>query len=193
MCRVNRGSPTPAERFPPGRVPDFTTFLATPVRRLGHRLARRRDLIGLANRTHRLGRCAVIVARRHRIHGSSTCPGELWRSFSSARTMQPAATSICAIVAALWSPSRRGVQPAISCFARSAATTTNSYALMRTGRDTMTSYSRDEERGQAAVGRIRSAGSVESRTSIGFLQEGHGEEPATCGRLRTAGSTLPHQ
>lgn len=42
------------------------------------------------------------------------------------RVTQPSATSICAIVAAACAPGSRGVHPASSCCARSAATTTNS-------------------------------------------------------------------
>jgi hypothetical protein len=40
-------------------------------------------------------------------------------------------------------------------------------------------------------GAVRDLGSVEFVDFNGFLQEGHGEEPAECGRLRIAVSTLP--
>src|SRR6186713_369948 len=65
------------------------------------------------------------------------CAGALVSS-GVARTICPAATSICAIVGAEWSPSTRGVLPARSCCARNAHTTTNSYALNSGGRVTMT-------------------------------------------------------
>jgi hypothetical protein len=55
----------------------------------------------------------------------------------SDRTTRPRATSICAIVDGPWSPSSRGTQPASSCCARSADTTTNSYAFKCFGRTTI--------------------------------------------------------
>ena len=49
---------------------------------------------------------------------------------------------------------------------------------------------RPSPRGQTVAGRVRSVGPIEFLDFNGFLQKGHGEEPAKCGRLKTAEGTL---
>ena len=77
---------------------------------------------------------------------------------ASARATHPAATSICAITVALCSPGRRGVQPASSCWARSAETAMNSYALTPAGRVTMGSSSADRPLSQMTRAIHRASG-----------------------------------
>src|SRR5689334_2640726 len=61
------------------------------------------------------------------------------------------------MVAAAWAPSRRGTQPASSCWALRAATTTNSKGLTSTGRMTIGSSRQAMVRNPLERGRLRTA------------------------------------
>ena len=87
----------------------------------------------------------------------------------SARATCPAATSICAITIGVCSPDIRGVQPASSCWARSAETTMNSYALTVAGRVTMASLFSRSRQVRTALGSPALRHRPQIRTVLAFM------------------------
>jgi len=56
------------ERQQPGLIPDLAATVATPVRRVGDRLARRRHLVRSTDGAHGLRGRSATISERHTIH-----------------------------------------------------------------------------------------------------------------------------